>query len=218
MMSDKAVIFDMDGTLIDSERIFEQAWLDAAKELNIPLSKNDYQRVIGVPSHEEEDILRQHLGADFPYQAIRTRSRDHVASLTHQGWPLKPGVISLLDQLKERQVRLAVATNARTAAARERLESSGIKHYFSHICGCDQVTQGKPAPDIYELARSKLVVNQENCLAIEDSNIGARAVVAAQLHLVFIPDIRPPEDDIQQYASHISPDLTSAIPYLLSWL
>lgn len=217
-MINKAIIFDMDGTLIDSEKIFEQAWINAASDLNITLDKKAYQLVIGVPAHEEERVLTQHLGKDFPYQALRKHSRTYVEKLTHKGWPLKNGVKSMLEKLSNMDIPMAIATNARTEKAHIRLESTGIKKYFSHICGCDQVVNGKPAPDIYDLARNRLGLDRVNSLAIEDSNIGARAVQAAQLALVFIPDIRPPEDDVKQYASHISPSLSAAEPFLLSWL
>ena len=186
-----AVIFDMDGTLIDSEKVFKQAWLETTKEHSIPLSEQQYNAIVGVPASKEAEIFKKVTNNPcFPYESLRHGVRKKVEELTEKtGWPIKSGCIETLDYLKSKSVPLAVATNAREARAVDRLKSSKIFDYFEYVVGSDMVEKGKPYPDVYCTASEKLFVKPKHCLAIEDSDIGAQAVLSAGMSLVIIPDI-----------------------------
>ena len=196
-MQYKAIVFDMDGTLIDSEKLFQTAWLRAAQEAKVELNTEQYRKVIGVATCEEEETFKKSTNnPKFPYEELKVKVRGIVNELSKDGWPLKDGAALVLEYLRNKNIPMAVATNAIYEKAVLRLKSTGIIEYFSAICTSDLVPRGKPFPDVYELAIEKLGVDKNCCLAVEDSEIGAQSVISAGIPMVLVPDILEIPEDI----------------------
>jgi len=129
---------------------------------------------------------------------------------------LMAGVIELLDFLKARNITTAVTTSTDTSLARDKLQLSAIEHYFHTIIGGDQISNSKPAPDIYLRALDQLKLDPETTLALEDSPNGVRAAVSAQLTVVQIPDLLQPDDTLLALGHHVMSDLHQVKTWLQS--
>ncbi|GEM79050.1 hypothetical protein VSU01S_12950 [Vibrio superstes NBRC 103154] len=132
----------------------------------------------------------------------------------HQAIPIKEGVIELLEWLKANQIPMAVATSTDLRLAKVKLQLAGLERYFDNVtCGCE-VTHGKPDPEIYVLAASRLNVEPQYCLGFEDSNNGVRAGIVAHLQMIQIPDLVEPTDEIKALGHTILPSLKAVVGHL----
>ena len=189
-MTYDAVIFDMDGTLIDSERLIVESGQAALRHLGLDDDPAPLHAMIGGTGEAGDAILREAFpGLDL--DALNAHWRDGFARAQAAGLPLRPGAAELLDALSGRAVSLA--TNSRTAYARENLDRSGIGHHFpdAHLWGRDRVDSPKPAPDIFLAAARAHGADPARCLVFEDSEPGTRAALAAGMVVVQVPDQRP---------------------------
>ena len=146
----KAVIFDVDGTLLDTERIYMQAWKDAAAELGYVMPDSVLQKTRAVNAKDAAKIFEAEIGGGFSYEKtrpIRVRIAEEI--IERESPILKPGVLALLEYLKEKGIRLAVASSTNTKTTREHLASSEIANWFEVIVGGDMIVNGKPHPDIF---------------------------------------------------------------------
>ncbi len=214
-----AVIFDMDGLLLDTERIALSTFVEACNALQVGDQRAVFYRCIGTNSSRGREILREGLAGKTDHDAFATAWSDRYRhATTSQPIPLKGGASHLLARLSARQVPLAVATSTRSEEAREKLARVGIGHYFRAIVGGDQVARSKPHPDIYLHAATVLGVPPRGCLALEDSENGVRSAVAAGMTVIQIPDLVPPSDDLRRLGHHIVErldlvdDLASFVP------
>jgi HAD superfamily hydrolase (TIGR01509 family) len=185
-----AAIFDMDGLLLDSERVIMQAWLAAAREERLLLSEPDFLKVVGRGAQESTAILSQLLGAPGSFQLVRDRARARLAAQPGVVFPLKPGARQLLQLLRARGVPCAVASSTHVDEVRRRLAKVGVLDYFQALAGGDEVTRSKPDPAVYLLAAARLGIAATQCLAFEDSDHGARAAHDAGLGVVVVPDLK----------------------------
>mgnify|MGYP006285875833 CR=1 FL=1 len=194
----RAVVFDMDGLLIDSEAVALRAFEETLTELGqAPIERETYYRCIGTTGKRTREIIRSAVDAAFPFEEFMARwdSRYQHATLD-QPVPLKPGVKRVLDTLQAAGLVLAVATATRAARADHKLRMTGIRHGFVALVGGDQIEQGKPAPDIYLEAARRIGIPPRECLALEDSENGVRAAHAAGMRVVQVPDLVPPSADL----------------------
>ena len=185
----KAFIFDVDGTLLDTERIYMQAWKDAAAELGYHMPMSLLCKTRAVNAKEAARIFEKEIGNGFSYEKtrpIRVRIAEEI--IARESPILMPGVSELLPYLKQKGIRLAVASSTNTKTTKEHLASSGILEYFEVIVGGDLVERGKPNPDIFLKAAELLGEAPENCVVVEDSPAGIRAGNAAGMWTVLIPD------------------------------
>ena len=185
----KAVIFDVDGTLLDTERIYMQAWKDAAAEQGYVMPDSVLQKTRAVNTKDAARIFETEIGNGFSYavtRPIRVRIAEEI--IARESPILKPGVPELLDYLENRGIRLAVASSTNTKMTKEHLAASGIADRFEVIVGGDQITNGKPHPDIFLKAAECLAEAPETCIVVEDSPAGIRAGSAAGMHTVLVPD------------------------------
>lgn len=213
-MKINACIFDMDGLLINSERIalavFEQTCHHYDVADRIPL----YQQLLGTNSVTTRNLLTKALPTNIDVEEFVAFWEARYGLETEQAVPLMKGVKNLMNYLESENIPKVVATSTKTYRAIEKLEKSGIAHRFSTIIGGDQIVNGKPAPDIYLKAAHYLSILPAHCLALEDSPNGVKAAWAADMQVVQIPDIVQPDDSLRALGHTILDDLDAVIPHL----
>jgi beta-phosphoglucomutase-like phosphatase (HAD superfamily) len=190
-----AAIFDMDGLLLDSERVIMQAWLSSAREERLVLSEPDFLLVVGCGAEESRARLSKLLGGHGRFQQVRDRARAKLCAQPGIVFPLKPGALQLLLLLRQRGVPCAVASSTFVEEVRCRLAKVGVLDFFQAVAGGDEVSHSKPDPAVYLLAAERLGVPPVRCLAFEDSDHGARAAHGAGLRVVVVPDLKAHEFD-----------------------
>nr|WP_319556704.1 HAD family phosphatase [uncultured Vibrio sp.] len=205
-MNYQAAIFDMDGLLLDTERVCMRVFQEACEVQKLPFYDEIYLSIIGRNAAGIEAIFRKAYGNDLDrlHQEWRTR---YNAVVKHQAIPVKEGVVELLEWLKEQSLPIAVATSTAKDVAKIKLELAGLSKYFDNLTTGCEVNNGKPDPEIYLLAANRLNVEPTKCLAFEDSNNGVRAAVAANMSTYQIPDLVEPCDEVRQFGHAIVPSL-----------
>jgi HAD superfamily hydrolase (TIGR01509 family) len=204
-----AVIFDMDGTLHDTERVYHQSLKQAASDVGFPVSDAFCHSLIGIPGKECDLLLREHVGPGFPFDMFYRRYAEHCERLLEGNIPLKPGVIALLEYLQEQRLPTAIATSASRQNALRQLGRSGLHARLPVVVTRDDVERGKPFPDLFLQAASRIGVVPERCLAVEDSLNGIRAAHAAGMMPVMVPDLLLPTEDIRAMCVMVASDLAA---------
>jgi HAD superfamily hydrolase (TIGR01509 family) len=207
----KAAIFDMDGLLIDSERIIMQACITAAQQVGITYTQTEYAELIGRAGPDSTRIMMEQLGGVENFNQVMQGLDVQLAQHNHT-FPLKRGAIDLLKYYQSNNVICSVASSSSIHHITHRLSHVDVLDYFSHITSGQEVAHGKPHPDIYLLAVQKLGLNIEECIAFEDSENGARAAIAAGLKVVVVPDLKQPSDFVIQHCHQV---VTSLADWLI---
>ncbi|MCM5572101.1 HAD family phosphatase [Burkholderiaceae bacterium FT117] len=209
----RAVVFDMDGLMLDTERVALECWLDTARDAGWEITRDDCLAMVGLDQRASERALMQRVGQDFPLREISDRAKEvYLRRLRSEGIGLKPGLTALLDWLAAHSVPVAVATSTRHLLAVEKLELAGLSRRFEVVVCGDQVPEGKPAPHVYLEAVAQLGLQPAACVALEDSDIGLRAAHAAGLACIVVPDLRPPAAGYAPLAHAVVPTLREAHP------
>ena len=213
-----AAVFDMDGLLIDSERVIIQAYVAAAADCGVRVDAQSLLPVVGLSNDRARLALEAVFGGPERLQQIgrRARERMQVAGAPPVFDP-KPGAFDVLRGLAMRGVACAVASSTRLAEVHRRLGAVGLAAHFAALAGGDEVERAKPDPAIYRLAAARLGVAPERCLAFEDSDHGAQAALAAGMQVVVVPDLRPPQPHTAGAALCVLESLSHADPYLDRW-
>ncbi len=188
-----AVIFDMDGLMLDTEGLAARAWTDAAERLGVTFDAAVTPRLVGRNAADCRALIRAHHGDGYPVADLeRAWLAAYDAIVERDGVALKPGLLALLAWLEDAGIPKAVATSTRRARAQAKLVGTGLHERFAALVGGDEVAQGKPAPDIYVAAARRLGVAPAACLALEDSEPGIDAALAAGMAVIMVPDRAPP--------------------------
>ncbi len=203
----QGVLFDMDGLLLDTERLALAGFETAAKQLGVPDISNMGRGFIGLRADAVEIRLRQALDGRVTFDAFNACWDAYFHTSLEKGIPVKRGVIELLKQLARYDLPCAVATSTQTARAKEHLETSGIAHYFQSVTGGDQVTLGKPNPEIYHAAAASIGLTASDCAVFEDSDPGTNAAVASGAVTVQVPDINAPASEMHTLGHTIAPSI-----------
>ena len=204
-----AVIFDMDGLLIDTERLSLDAFCEACDRYSLGDQSAVFRRCIGVNKVAGELVIREGLGGMIdPLQFIETWNQMYLVRTVNTKIPLKLGAIELLDRLWTLNIPTGVATSSSTNSATKKLTNAGLCSYFKVLVGGEQVSQSKPYPDIYLKAASLLGVSPSKCLALEDSENGVRASVSAGMFTIQIPDLVEPSIELKALGHLIRSSLT----------
>ncbi|MEC3950419.1 HAD family hydrolase [Sphingobium sp. HWE2-09] len=212
----RAVIFDMDGTLIDTEAAHRRAFAQTGRAIGWPLSDDLLLSMVGIHRDENERMLAAHMGPNFPLARFYADSDALFEAAVDAGIPLRPGAQLILDHLTQAGIPLALATSTAAPYAQARLEKAGLLHYFDVVVTRSDVDRPKPHPEPYLLAARLLGVDPADCVAVEDSHPGVRAAVAAGMATVMIPDLLPPTEDLTLACAQVLPSLTDLQELLLA--
>jgi HAD superfamily hydrolase (TIGR01509 family) len=205
--SPAAVVFDMDGLLFDTERLYERAAIAAAAELGYELDQAFHRTTVGCSWEVIRGLLLERYGATFAAEDLREAARRIFGELLETEPLLKPGALELLDLLDRRGLPRAIATTSSRPTVQRHLEAHDLVGRFNHVVAHGDYARHKPAPDPFLKAAEQLGVAPELCLALEDSHNGVRAAYAAGMMTVMVPDLLPPTDEIRKLCTHIVPDL-----------
>ncbi len=203
-----AVIFDMDGVLIDSERISLKCYQEVLKDYEYEMDEKIYVKFIGRNVEGIKEALQEEFGKDFPFDEIYKKKSKLALEFTDKnGVKIKPGVHDLLDYLNNENYKIAVATSTRRQRALELLERAKIKEKVNYIVCGDQVENSKPNPEIFLRAAEGLNVKPHNCLVVEDSDAGITAAHAASMTGIHVPDMKILDDKTKKLAFKICDEL-----------
>lgn len=184
-----AVVFDLDGLLLDTESVAIKSGVEGMAALGHPVPESVLHDLVGVDDREGHRRICEWLGVDLDYAKTSAALAENFRKRLEQGVPLRPGVHEMLDALDAMNLPRAVATNSQTESANWKIAKAGLSGRFDAIVGVDQAGKAKPAPDVYLEAARQLGIEPAHCLAFEDSDLGVRAAIAAGMTVVQIPDI-----------------------------
>ncbi len=199
-----AVVFDLDGTLIDTESLCNDAGAEACANLGFPVSLEFFESLAGIDDRTRARLIEAEVGATVELQAFLAEWDRLCTERFAAGIPVKAGALELLKRLEAAGVPLALATSSRAGPAEEKLVAAGLRGHFRTVVTFDDVAAAKPAPDPYLLAAERLGVDPARCLAFEDSETGARSAQAAGLTVVQVPDLHPTKG---AHAHHVAATL-----------
>lgn len=189
MENKNAIIFDMDGTLIDSETIFENIAIKVFAELHVKLTDRTYSKWKGMPAKQIEHAILEEFGADFPLANFKRRFVESWERHIHSfGIKVIPGIKELLDELSANNIKISVATSTPHDKAVCSLKIAGINIPKNRIIGGDMVKNGKPSPEIFLEAAKSMQCSSNECIVIEDSIIGIEGAKNAGMTTVFVPN------------------------------
>ena len=208
-MTYKGAIFDMDGLLFDTERVYQQTWREIAEEKRVVLA-DDFTRAISGSSGAHmrqvvEDYYHVPDGGGIIEDCMK-RVKDKLSKHV----PMKKGALEMLDFFQEHKVPIAVASSSPVEQIVSNLEIAGIRKYFSEIVSGTEVKRGKPAPDIFLLAAERISRRPSDCYVFEDSENGIKAGYAAGCRTVMIPDLMEASPEICPYCTFVCEDLIEA--------
>lgn len=214
-MDIKAFIFDMDGLLFDSERIVQRSWEMAGDELGIPHMGDVIYHTLGMNRTGRNEYFRKYIREDFPFEEFGRLTRDNFWKIVDkEGLPLKKGTKELLAYGKSQGYKMAVATSSSREYAMGNLIRAGIDSYFdSVVCG-DMVKKAKPDPEIYQKASESLGIQPEYCMAFEDAPGGILSAHQAGMHVIMVPDLVQPTQEIRELTYRVCDSLADVIGIL----
>lgn len=208
----KAVFFDMDGLMFDTERLCGSLWVKYGPQFGLPMTLEDVGLMRGRNAADCRAAFLERYGKDAPYDAICNAIHQEFYEMVERDLPILPGLHELLDHLKSLDIPRAVVSSTRKSQVEHYLQLAGIGSYFDElICG-DMVEHSKPNPDIYCLAAKTFGVSPSQCLVLEDSYNGIRAGHAAGCFTVMVPNLDPPTEEMHQLADRIVHSLYDVIP------
>ena len=192
----KAVIFDMDGLMFDTERLSKEIWRELAEKRGYNFEDDFFDKMVGLDLGATKKAFKEDYGQDFPYLEMREQKNKLLTKYVKEnGIPVKEGLLEIIDYLKQNQYLLAVASSSYREKIEFYLDSISIKDKFDYIIGGDEVEKSKPDPEIFIKGVSGLGVDKEEVLILEDSAHGVIAADRAGIRVILIPDLveHPPE-------------------------
>lgn len=191
----RGVIFDMDGLMLDTEKLLTRFWCEAAAFYGFDMTKQHVLGIRSLAAKYAEPHLKSLLGEDFDYFAVRAKRIELMnAYIAQKGIEKKAGLDRLLESISQRGLKLAVATATDRQRTDMYLQKAGVLHYFDELVTGDTIKNGKPKPDIYIAAAKTLGLPCCECLALEDSPNGIRSAYDAGCLPVMIPDLSEPDE------------------------
>lgn len=211
----KGAVFDMDGLMFDTERLVYETWQKMMDELGFEYSLDVFKNTIGLRTDEAESYYNSVYGERFEYKPLRQKCRNtFLERVGKEGVPIKKGLIDLLDFLKAKNIKIAVATSTSAQTALKTIKMAGVYDYFdAFVCG-DEVKNGKPNPEIFLKAAETLLLLPNECVAFEDSINGIKSAYSADMTTVMVPDYLQPTEEIMPMIGCLCKDLSQAIEFV----
>ncbi|MDV5168080.1 HAD family phosphatase [Photobacterium rosenbergii] len=210
----KAVLFDMDGLIFDTEGLYKACWQYAAQEQGLVLTDADYQSFIGVQDVECERRVAAMFGDNIDLARF-CQVRDAMFKAEQdKGIPYKAGFSELFSHIKQKGIKCALVTSSPRHKVEHHFAGSDYITQFDAMVTAEDVEHGKPAPDCYQMASNQLDIAPANCLVLEDSNNGMRSGLDAGCQAIMIPDLLVPAEDVVLRATSIVDSLIDTKPYI----
>lgn len=210
----KAVIFDMDGLMIDSERVIYSYYMEVLSERGYEFNLTFYKQFLGKTRVTVMKMLCDHYGSSFPVQEVWDDIHERAKIHMQKEVPLKNGLIELLTYLKENNIKTMVATSSDRWRVDMILEVAKLNSYFDDVICGNEVKNGKPDPEIFLTAAKKLEVETKDALVLEDSESGILAAYRGNIDVICIPDLKFPEEEYANKTTAILNSLEEVIDYL----
>lgn len=211
----KAVLFDMDGILIDTEKYLAVYKQKAMREAGYKLDLATAYRFRSCASVFAREQMKEIFGADFAYDKIRSRRQELMqAHIERFGIEKKPYVEETVTELRRRGYQTAVVTATAEDRAVRYLKMVGFHNLFDEIVSASMVEIGKPRPDVYLYACEKIGRRPEECMAVEDSPNGVNSAYQAGCHVTMVPDLTVATEEVKKMTDHVIPDLRGLLEYL----
>lgn len=214
MINFKGIIFDMDGVIFDSERLYLECCMEAAKLFGLDDMENTCLSCIGLNTQRTLARFSEVYGEDFPVNNFWDEATSRFAEKVQNNLlPVKKGARELLEYLKSNNVPVALASSTITERVCSELTAAGLIEYFDVTVGGDMVRKSKPEPDIFLFAADRLGISAKDCCIIEDSFNGVRAANASGAFVIMVPDLIQPTEEIARLANIVLPSLLEVKKY-----
>lgn len=212
-----AVIWDMDGLLLDTERLAHESWQQASRELETGIDDTLFLEIIGMNVESFHRWLDKRLGHSIDVDRLVQRANDIYHAKIENGSPLKAGAQSCVEWLAAQGVAQAVATSSNQELAQRKLGRHGLLRHFGAIVSGDQVTHGKPHPEIFLKAAQSLRKSADRCLVFEDSRLGVMGAAAAGATVILVPDLAVHDTESRKLAFEIWDSLEEGLDRFGDW-
>lgn len=218
-MNGNAVIFDVDGLMLDTERLAKSAWTSALADFGYSISDDFYLQLVGRSVKDVSHMLKEELGEDLQLDEILDlRYQIGFAQIDRGEVKLKPGLLDVLDFLDMNGIPKAVASSSFRLWTDKKFAATGLDQRFDVIVCGDEVAEAKPAPDLFLEAARRMGVPARECIVLEDSEPGVMAAYAAGMAAVMIPEIKPPSVKVAAQAYFVASSLIDALPVIANLL
>ena len=213
----RGILFDMDGLVLDSERLYTRFWREAAAALGYSMTVEQSLGMRSLGKSLGQPYLEGLFGSGVDYTIMRNKRIERMdAYVAQHGIPPKPGIFELLDYMEENGISAAITSSSPMESIQKHLSAVGLLHRFQKLCSGHNVPNGKPAPDIYLLGAKELGLDPSECLALEDSPTGILSAYRAGCLPVMVPDLDQPGDDTKQLLYAKADSLSDVISLLNS--
>lgn len=208
----KSVLFDMDGLLVDTERIARDAWKYAGEKCGVIITDDFYATLIGIGKDDSEKALIREFGEEFPLDRFKTERYNRMRTLLRDAEILKKGATEILKFVHDKNLPMGLVTSSHHEDVTDRL--GNLTNYFSVIVAREDVVHGKPSPDLYQEALNRLTVDPDESIVFEDSPVGMEAAQRAGLDVILIPDLVTPGKELSKKAFVVCNDLFEGLKLL----
>ena len=209
----RGAIFDMDGTLFDTEKLYRQAWIETADTFGVERKPEIAAMMSGGTMENFLYVLSQYFPTVDGREYVK-RVFQRVKNDIEENLEMKPGVVEILTYCREKNISTAIASSSSTDDIFKNIQRAGIEKFFDVIVGGDQVTKGKPAPDIFLLAAKKINLPSNDCYAFEDSLNGIRAAATANCAAIMVIDQIQPTPDVRELCAGVFNSLNEALEWI----